>query len=101
HVVDATNPEAEQQIAIVEQVLAEIGAGATPTVLAWNKVDRAATAPPRDMADHAPIVAVVPISPATGKGLPDLLAAIERWLDRERVQVEVTIPVSRGDLLAW
>ena len=101
HVVDATNPEAEQQIAIVEQVLTDIGAGATPTILAWNKIDRAVTPPPREMGDHPPIVAVVPIAAATGKGLPDLLATVERWLDRERVQVEVTIPASRGDLLAW
>ena len=56
HVVDATNPEAEQQIAIVERVLDEIGAGATPTILAWNKIDRAGGAPPREVggspADH-------------------------------------------------
>ena len=101
HVVDATNPEAEQQIAIVERVLDEIGAGATPTILAWNKIDRAADAPPRDLAEHPHIVDVAAISAATGRGLPELLATIERWLDRERVQIEVTIPASRGDLLAW
>ncbi len=103
HVVDATNPEAEQQIAIVERVLDEIGAGATPTILAWNKIDRAEGdgMPPRDVAAHPQITAVAAISAATGRGLADLLATIERWLDRERVQIEVTIPASRGDLLAW
>jgi GTP-binding protein HflX len=101
HVVDATNPEAEEQIAIVERVLDEIGAGSTPTILAWNKVDRAGGAPPREVTDHAQIVGVTSISAATGLGLPDLLGSIETWLDRERVQVEVTIPASRGDLLAW
>ncbi len=101
HVVDATNPEAEEQIGIVERVLEEIGAGATPTILAWNKIDRAGEAPPREMGDHPPIVAVAAISAATGRGLDGLLAEIERWLDRERVSLEVTIPSSRGDLLAW
>ncbi len=101
HVVDATNPEAEQQIAIVERVLDEIGAGATPTILAWNKIDRSTDLPPRDMAEHPQIVDVAAISAATSRGLPELLATIERWLDRERVQIELTIPVSRGDLLAW
>ena len=101
HVVDATSPEAEQQIAVVERVLDEIGAGATPTILAWNKIDRAGDAPPRDLAEHPHIVDVAAISAATGRGLPELLATIERWLDRERVQIEVTIPASRGDLLAW
>jgi GTP-binding protein HflX len=101
HVVDATNPEAEQQIAIVERVLDEIGAGATPTILAWNKVDKGAAAPPRDVGDHPQIIEMPPISAATGQGLDGLLAAIERWLDRERVRIEVTIPASRGDLVAW
>ncbi len=101
HVVDATNPEAEQQIAIVERVLDEIGAGETPTILAWNKIDRAAVTPPREVGDHPPIVDVVAISAASGTGLDALLARVERWLDRERVRIEVTIPPSRGDLLAW
>ena len=104
HVVDATNPEAEQQIAVVERVLDEIGAGETPTILAWNKIDRAEAGggvPPRDVAAHPQIVDVAAISAATGRGLQDLLATIERWLDRERVRIEVTIPASRGDLIAW
>jgi len=101
HVVDATNPEAEEQIAIVERVLDEIGAGSTPTILAWNKIDRGGEVPPREIGDHPHIVAVQAIAAATGRGLDELLAAIERWLDRERVSLEVTIPSSRGDLLAW
>ncbi|MCC6848245.1 MAG: GTPase HflX [Deltaproteobacteria bacterium] len=103
HVVDATNPEAAQQIAIVERVLEEIGAGATPTILAWNKIDRTgeSEAPPRDVTTHPRIVDVAAISAATGRGLHELLGTIERWLDRERVRIEVTIPASRGDLLAW
>ncbi len=101
HVVDATNPEAEQQIGIVERVLDEIGAGATPTMLAWNKIDRCQDGPPRDVAAHPQIVEVVSISAATGQGLGELLATIERWIDRARVQIEVTIPADRGDLLAW
>ncbi len=101
HVVDATNPEAEQQIGIVERVLDEIGAGSTPTILAWNKIDRGGEIPPREVAEHSQIIEMTAISAATGRGIPELLAAVERWLDRERVQIEVTIPASRGDLLAW
>ncbi|MEO6028499.1 MAG: GTPase HflX [Candidatus Binatia bacterium] len=101
HVVDATNPEAEQQIGIVERVLDEIGAGSTPTIIAWNKIDRGGEVPPRDVAEHSQIIEMVAISAATGRGIDELLAAVERWLDRERVQIEVTIPASRGDLLAW
>ena len=100
HVVDATNPEAARQIAIVEGVLAEIGASATPTILAWNKVDRTAEPPPRDVAARTDLVAVSALSAATGRGIPELLAAIERWLERERVRLEISIPAHRGDLMA-
>src|SRR6185295_13657007 len=48
HVVDATSPEAEEQVRIVESVLEEIGAADTPTILAWNKIDmRPDAVPPR------------------------------------------------------
>ncbi len=102
HVVDGTNPEVEEQIAIVDKVLDEIGAGETPTIIAWNKID-AGTAPPRLLAtaDAAGIVGIQAISAATGAGLPELLAAIERWLDRGRVRIEVEVPTARGDLVAW
>ncbi len=102
HVVDATSPEAEEQIQIVERVLDEIGAGATPTVLAWNKMDRAEHEPPRIVAaERAHLVGTYPIAAATGQGLPELLDGIERWVERERVRVEVEIPSARGDLVAW
>ena len=84
HVVDATNPEAEQQIAIVERVLDEIGAGATPTILAWNKIDRAArrrrraTSPSTRTSSTSP-----PISAATG-ARPPRAARDDRALARPR-----------------
>jgi GTP-binding protein HflX len=102
HVVDATSPEAEEQIEIVERVLDEIGAGETPTILAWNKMDRAESEPPRIVAaERAHLVATMRISATTGRGLPELLDAIERWIERERVRLEVAVPSARGDLVAW
>jgi GTP-binding protein HflX len=103
HVVDATNPEAEEQVKIVERVLDEIGAGATPTVLVWNKIDAAGDQrPPRAMAvEHAHVVGLHALSAATGRGLPDLLAAIEQWIERTRVRLEIAVPGGRGDLVAW
>jgi GTP-binding protein HflX len=102
HVVDATSPEAEEQIQVVERVLDEIGAGETPTVLAWNKMDRAPGEPPRIVAaERTHLVGTYAIAAATGRGLPDLLAGIEAWIERERVHLEVEVPASRGDLVAW
>jgi GTP-binding protein HflX len=39
HVVDASNPQAEQQIEQVQQVLREIGAEQVPQILIYNKID--------------------------------------------------------------
>jgi GTPase len=40
HVVDASSPVLQEQMAEVERVLAEIGAGEVPQILVYNKVDR-------------------------------------------------------------
>src|SRR5207302_366923 len=40
HVVDASNPAAEEQIKAVNQVLKELGCADKPTLLVLNKVDR-------------------------------------------------------------
>src|SRR5437588_6330060 len=40
HVVDASNPQAEEQIKAVNKVLADLGCGDKPTLLVLNKVDR-------------------------------------------------------------
>lgn len=44
HVVDAANPAYPQQIAQVQEVLAEIGAADVPQILVFNKVDALASA---------------------------------------------------------
>ncbi len=45
HVVDASNPRREEQIAQVNGVLEEIGAGEIPQILLYNKIDRLQSAP--------------------------------------------------------
>jgi GTP-binding protein HflX len=102
HVVDATSAEAEEQIGVVERVLEDIGAGGTPTVLVWNKIDRAAEAPVRIVsADRAHLVGSYTISAITRRGIPELLDGVEQWIERERVRLDVAVPSSRGDLVAW
>jgi GTP-binding protein HflX len=40
HVVDAANPQREEQMESVNEVLAEIGAADVPQVVVWNQIDR-------------------------------------------------------------
>ncbi len=39
HVVDASSPDREEQVAVVNTVLREIGAGDVPQLMVWNKID--------------------------------------------------------------
>ena len=84
HVVDASSPLADEQIAEVERVLAEIGAEAIPQILVYNKLDRLDAAQrPRVLADaieRAPGLRVprVFVSAADGRGLDALRSVIAR-----------------------
>ena len=40
HVVDVSHPSFEEQIAVVNSILSEIGAADKPTILVFNKIDR-------------------------------------------------------------
>jgi GTP-binding protein HflX len=44
HVVDASDPASAHQLEVTERVLDEIGAGAVPRLLVFNKIDRVADA---------------------------------------------------------
>lgn len=98
HVADAASPELEAQIEAVRTVLAEIGAGAVPEVLALNKIDLLTPVQRRRVTARHP--EAVPISAATGEGLDELLERVAERLPRYPVRVEVLIPHERGDLLA-
>lgn len=53
HVIDASSPQVEEQMAEVERVLVEIGAGDVPQVLVYNKCDLLeASRQPRQPLDH-------------------------------------------------
>jgi len=96
HVVDAGAPDPESQIDAVRTVLAEIGAGEVPELLAFNKADVAVEAK-RLMQRHAGSVA---ISALTGEGVGALLEAVgDRLRSLSRV-VELLVPFDRGDVVA-
>jgi len=67
HVIDASNPFWERQRASVEAILAELGAGEKPTIVAWNKTDVLESPHPHEG---------IPVSAKTGTGLGELKAAI-------------------------
>jgi GTP-binding protein HflX len=78
HVVDASAPDAMDQITTVRGVLYEIGARDHTELLALNKID---IAPPEWVAAlRSAYPDAVPVSALTGEGIDDLRAAIAREL---------------------
>lgn len=98
HVVDGTHTDPEAQLAAVRSVLAEIDADVVPELVVVNKADatdpltlaRICRAEPR----------AVVVSAQTGQGLDELRARIEPALPHPPVEVDMTVPYSRGDLIS-
>ncbi|CAN5603761.1 MAG: GTPase HflX [Iamia sp.] len=96
HVVDASSPDPELQMAAVRDVLDEIDAGAVPELLCFNKADLTPEA--KRLVDRHP--GSVAVSGATGAGLDGLLAALSEQLRATTTVVELEVPFARGDVLA-
>jgi GTP-binding protein HflX len=77
HVVDASDPRHDEQIAAVEKILGDLGLGEKRRVLVMNKVDRLPAGEGAAVAHRAGGVA---ISAATRDGISDLLHACDRLL---------------------
>ena len=78
HVIDASSPQLDEQVAEVQRVLAEIGADGVPQLLVYNKSDRLPPdQQPRRSVDVLELdggvrVARVFVSALTGQGLAEL-----------------------------
>ena len=98
HVVDASDPDPEQQMASVREVLAEIGAANLPEVVVINKADLADPLTIARLRRREPGAVVV--SARTGEGIDDLHARIDGALPHPPVEIEVVVPYERGDLVS-
>jgi GTP-binding protein HflX len=100
HVVDASSPEAENQIRAVKAVLAELGLEDHPTLLVLNKSDKVPDRSYLDVlkAHHAESVS---ISAAQHDGLDRLEAAVREALSDRALEAEVETGVENGRVLAY
>ena len=99
HIVDISHPQAEEQIAAVNSVLEEIGAGEKSTIMVFNKTDKlnghGILNRLREKFPHA-----VSISATTGDGISHLLAEIGAQLRPKREFLELKIPHERAEVIA-
>ena len=94
HVIDVSNPEWQQQAAVVENLIRELGAGELPRIDVFNKSDRL---PAGEIMPHG--VDICSISAKTGEGVDKLLEMIASRLDSGSRRVELRIPYDKGGLL--
>ncbi len=100
HVVDASAPEDEMltMLAAVDDVLAEIGAGDRPRLLALNKVDLLDDDERTALSFRHP--RATQVSAATGEGIEELAEAIEgRFLSSLR-PMDLLVPYGEGARLS-
>jgi len=100
HVVDASNPHAEEHIEAVKKVLAEIGCADKPTLLVLNKIDRLQDASLLHVLQkHYP--RAVAVSAHTRHGLDELRDAVIEALRADFVPSEVIAAASNGKVLSF
>lgn len=107
HVVDASNPQMDEQMHVVYETLRQLGAEGKPVITLFNKQDLlGAPVRQRDFrADYS-----IPASAKTGQGLDELKKALLEILRRDQIYIErlydfseagkIQIIRSRGQLLS-
>jgi GTP-binding protein HflX len=99
HVVDISHPQAEEQIAAVNSVLAEIGAAEKPVLMIFNKIDQSNGSGTlhrlREKFSNA-----VAISAKTGEGITPLLAELGTQLRPVREFLDLRVPQEKAAVIA-
>lgn len=99
HVVDLSHPQHREQMAAVEETIAELGAHGKQQFVVFNKIDRISD--PEILASqlhHHPGSAAV--SARTGDGMDAFLQELAMRLDAWRLRITFRIPAAESALLA-
>jgi len=94
HVIDVSNPDWQQQAQVVEELIGELGADHLPRINVFNKSDLVGVG---EIMPHGEDI--VSISAKTGQGVHELLAMIDRRLDKGARRVTIHLPYEKGAYL--
>lgn len=97
-VIDVSDPEADAQLAVTEQLLQDLGAADKPMLYVFNKCDRGAAKPlsPGRSSSH---VNTVSVSARTGQGMDLLVNALQEMISVGKRRVVFEIPNACGNAL--
>jgi GTP-binding protein HflX len=93
HVIDASDPDREEHIEVVEKLISKLSKPGTPVLSCYNKADLVS-------AEEIPVGRdVVKISAKHGYGMDTLCRAIEEALGHSLHHITVLLPYSMGAML--
>ncbi|WP_068775876.1 GTPase HflX [Paenibacillus sp. FJAT-26967] len=95
HVVDVSNPEYDQHIAVTNETLKELGADHVRTIYAYNKADLTDIEYPAVEGDDVYLSATQPA------GINELTQQIRSHLFQNYIQCEVLVPYDQSRLVAY
>lgn len=98
HVVDASNPDMDRQMAVVYETLYSLGAGGKPVYTLFNKIDRIENG-------HSPLMdpkadRVFHISALSGEGLPELISGFRDFILEGQILIERLIPYQAAGVIS-
>ena len=99
HVVDASNPQMEQQMSVVYETLENLGVKDKTIITAFNKTDKMDAAAIYSLRDDKADDTVC-ISAKTGAGTQKLLQMIEKVLRESKIYVEQVVPYDKAGQIA-
>lgn len=103
HVIDASHPSWEEQKAVVEDVLADLGLQDRPTVLVFNKIDRLTHDEEEALRARSPSYQGTPavfVTTVEPGGLEPLRAMLLDKVHEMRPDVRITLSSTQGGMLA-
>jgi GTP-binding protein HflX len=107
HVVDASDPGLERQLAVTDEVLDEIGARDVPRLLVFNKIDRAGDAAAQQALEaslSARYPGCIVMSARRAADVARLRDTIRAFFERDLVEAELFLPWAaqsrRGEIFA-
>jgi GTP-binding protein HflX len=98
HIVDGAHADPKGQIKAVREVIREIGGERIPEIIAINKADIADPEVMMNLLREEPDAYAISVH--TGRGIDQLVRAIEISLPRPKIEVSSLVPYTRGDLVS-
>jgi GTP-binding protein HflX len=100
HVVDATHPQALEQMDVVRDTLAELEVDVLPVVIALNKIDMLSDEERDTWANRQLDRPAVLVSAKTGEGMDQLRLTVEAAVEKYLLPIAINLPYKRGDLMS-